>query len=181
MLVGVNGFFAKCESGTTPRFHWACLCNHTCVMPFCSTRTNDSRASRLPDITDLLRFLHNPVPFILKIERTVYPVPVVWHPAWLDLLCAAWLLTYECKWKCDRLLTCTDISISMSSFLMPIHRFWPSTALAMLARSTSWKLPSSCGEKTRRAEHLVWDKTGQIQSSGSVTNILTPSLTEWKP
>lgn len=39
---------------------------------------------------------------------------------------------------------------------MPIHRLLPLTALAMLARSTSWKLPSSCGERIKRGDCSVW-------------------------
>lgn len=55
----------------------------------------------------------------------------------------------------QKYLTCAAISISMSSFLMPIHTRWSFTAFAMVARSFSWKLPSSCGGGREQKRKLV--------------------------
>lgn len=65
------------------------------------------------------------------------------------------LKTFLPTWqKSESLPTCTAISISISSFFMPIHRLCPFTALAMLARSTSWKLPRSFREKRKEKRAL---------------------------
>lgn len=45
--------------------------------------------------------------------------------------------------------TCSDISMSTRSFLMPIQTLFPLSWCAMLARSLSVKLPSSYGGKTK--------------------------------
>lgn len=45
--------------------------------------------------------------------------------------------------------TCSDISMSTSSFLMPIQTRFPLSCCAMLARSLSVKLPRSCERKQR--------------------------------
>lgn len=51
--------------------------------------------------------------------------------------------------------TWSDISMSTSSFLMPIQTRLPLSCCAMLARSLSVKLPSSCESKGKeRAAHL---------------------------
>lgn len=56
---------------------------------------------------------------------------------------------------CERLLrwisyTCSDISMSTSSFLMPIQTRFPLSCCAMLARSLSVKLPNSYQENKER-------------------------------
>ena len=88
------GFFAKSESGTTPWFHWACLCNHTCVMLLCSKWLMSITTAwyhRAAPIMFILSFLLNSVPFIF--ENPAYDLSC--SHVWPSLCSSAF--TYECK------------------------------------------------------------------------------------
>lgn len=66
--------------------------------------------------------------------------------------------------------TCKDISISISSFLIPIQTGFPLTFCAMVLRSLSLKLPRSWGRKkmyqSQHQEHVSGNNTPDPRKKG---------------
>lgn len=67
-----------------------------------------------------------------------------------------------------KILTCNDISISISSFLIPIQTDFPLTFCAMVLRSLSLKLPRS------------WKRKKEIRRAPAGTMLLSTGQSEWE-